>query len=57
MPPNRVLVAHADQTERDYVAAALAGWGYNVVTAVDRSRSADPAAAAGGFTLRSSIAA
>ncbi len=29
----RVLVAHGDGSQRDYVAAALAGWGYNVVTA------------------------
>lgn len=29
----RVLVAHRDPTERDYVAAALTGWGHTVVTA------------------------
>ncbi|HET7698522.1 MAG TPA: ATP-binding protein [Vicinamibacterales bacterium] len=29
----RVLVAHRDPTERDYVAAALAGWGHDVTTA------------------------
>jgi two-component system cell cycle sensor histidine kinase/response regulator CckA len=28
-----ILVAQAEQGERDYVAAALSGWGYNVVTA------------------------
>jgi DNA-binding response OmpR family regulator len=28
-----VLVAHADQTERDFMAAALRAWGYTVVTA------------------------
>jgi CheY-like chemotaxis protein len=29
----RVLVAHRDPTERDYVAAALTGWGHNVTSA------------------------
>ena len=28
-----ILVAQAEQGERDYVAAALGGWGYRVVTA------------------------
>ena len=28
-----ILVAHGEQSERDYIAAALAGWGCNVVTA------------------------
>ena len=28
-----VLVAHAEQSERDYIAAALSGWGCNVLTA------------------------
>jgi len=28
-----ILVAQAEQGERDYIAAALAGWGYGVVTA------------------------
>jgi CheY-like chemotaxis protein len=28
-----ILVAQAEQGERDYIAAALAGWGYSVVTA------------------------
>jgi two-component system NtrC family sensor kinase len=28
-----VLVAHRDQTDRDYVAAALTGWGHHVVSA------------------------
>jgi CheY-like chemotaxis protein len=32
-PPMRALVAHRDSTERDYVAAALAGWGHTVVAA------------------------
>jgi two-component system NtrC family sensor kinase len=31
--PLRLLVAHRDPTERDYVAAALRGWGHMVVTA------------------------
>ena len=29
----RIVVAHRDQTERDYVAAALAGWGHDVAPA------------------------
>ena len=29
----RALVAHRDPTERDYVAAALAGWGHEVIAA------------------------
>jgi DNA-binding response OmpR family regulator len=29
----KVLVAHRDTTERDYVAAALTGWGHAVVVA------------------------
>jgi two-component system NtrC family sensor kinase len=29
----RALVAHRDETERDYVAAALTGWGHDVVSA------------------------
>ena len=32
-PGEPILVAHADQGERDYVAAALRGWGYDVLTA------------------------
>jgi two-component system NtrC family sensor kinase len=32
-PPLRALVAHHDSTERDYVTAALAGWGHAVVAA------------------------
>jgi two-component system NtrC family sensor kinase len=31
--PLRTLVAHRDSTERDYVAAALTGWGHAVVAA------------------------
>jgi two-component system NtrC family sensor kinase len=31
--PLRTLVAHRDSTERDYVAAALTGWGHSVVAA------------------------
>jgi len=37
----RALVVHRDQTERDYVAAALAGWGHDVTSA----ESADEARA------------
>jgi hypothetical protein len=46
----RVLVAHHDSTERDYVAAALTGWGHSVACA----ESADDARArlaAGGFDV------
>ena len=32
-PPLRALVVHRDSTERDYVAAALSGWGHAVVAA------------------------
>ena len=42
----RVLVAHRDPTERDYVAAALTGWGHSVVTA-DGSEEARARLAAG----------
>ena len=42
----RVLVAHRDPTERDYVAAALTGWGHAVVTA-DGSDAARERLAAG----------
>jgi two-component system, NtrC family, sensor kinase len=31
--PLRTLVAHRDTTERDYVAAALSGWGHSVIAA------------------------
>jgi signal transduction histidine kinase len=31
--PTRALVVHRDPTERDYVAAALTGWGHRVTTA------------------------
>ena len=31
--PLRMLVAHRDTTERDYVAAALSGWGHAVIAA------------------------
>jgi two-component system NtrC family sensor kinase len=46
----RVLVAHHDSTERDYVAAALTGWGHTVTSA----ESADDACArldGGGFDV------
>jgi two-component system NtrC family sensor kinase len=48
--PLRTLVAHRDSTERDYVAAALTGWGHSVVAA----ESADDARArleAGGLDV------
>jgi DNA-binding NtrC family response regulator len=32
-----VLVAHRDSTERDYVAAALTGWGHTVIAAESAS--------------------
>ena len=32
-PPQRAVVLHRDQTERDYIAAALAGWGHQVSVA------------------------
>jgi two-component system NtrC family sensor kinase len=32
-----ILVAHTEQSERDYIAAALGGWGWNVVTAASSS--------------------
>jgi two-component system NtrC family sensor kinase len=34
-----ILVAHAEQSERDYVAAALAGWGYDVVSAANSAEA------------------
>ena len=43
----RVLVAHRDPTERDYVAAALAGWGHDV-TAAENAEDARARLAAGG---------
>lgn len=33
VPPGDVLVAHPDQAERDFIAAALRGWGYAVAGA------------------------
>jgi two-component system, NtrC family, sensor kinase len=48
--PLRTLVAHRDPTERDYVAAALTGWGHMVIAA----ESADDARArleAGGLDV------
>jgi two-component system NtrC family sensor kinase len=32
-PGEPILIAHAEQSERDYIAAALGGWGRNVITA------------------------
>ena len=34
-----ILVAHAEQSERDYIAAALGGWGCQVVTAASSSEA------------------
>lgn len=34
-----ILVAHADQGERDYVAAALRGWGYDVLVAASSAEA------------------
>jgi two-component system NtrC family sensor kinase len=42
----RVLVAHRDPTERDYVAAALGGWGHTV-TAAESAEDARTRVAAG----------
>jgi CheY-like chemotaxis protein len=44
----RVLVAHHDSTERDYVAAALTGWGHTV-TSAESADDARARLAAGGF--------
>jgi len=41
----RALVAHRDQTERDYVAAALSGWGHSVVTAESAAEARERLAA------------
>jgi two-component system NtrC family sensor kinase len=46
----RVLVAHHDPTERDYVAAALTGWGHTV-TAGESADDARARLAAGGFDV------
>jgi two-component system, NtrC family, sensor kinase len=32
-PPRKLLVAHGDPTERDYITAILGGWGHQVVAA------------------------
>jgi two-component system, NtrC family, sensor kinase len=34
-----ILVAHAEQSERDYIAAALGGWGCHVVTAASSAEA------------------
>jgi signal transduction histidine kinase/DNA-binding response OmpR family regulator len=44
----RVLVAHHDSTERDYVAAALTGWGH-AVTCAESAEDARTRLAAGGL--------
>jgi two-component system NtrC family sensor kinase len=46
----RVLVAHRDQTERDYVGAALTGWGHRV-TSAENAEDARARLAAGGFDV------
>jgi CheY-like chemotaxis protein len=43
-----ILVAHVDQTDRDYISAALAAWGYNV-SATDRADEAVARYRAGGL--------
>ena len=40
-PGDSILVAHAEQGERDYLAAALAGWGCDVVTAASSTEALD----------------
>jgi CheY-like chemotaxis protein len=37
--PLKALVAHRDATERDYVAAALTGWGHTVIAAESASEA------------------
>jgi two-component system NtrC family sensor kinase len=44
----RVLVAHHDPTERDYVSAALTGWGHTAISA-ESSEDARARLAGGGF--------
>jgi two-component system NtrC family sensor kinase len=54
-----VLVAHAEQGERDYIAAALGGWGHEVVTAgssADALAICRDTALAAAFVDRSLIA-
>ena len=46
----RVLVAHHDATERDYVAAALTGWGHRV-TSAESAEDARARLTAGGFEV------
>ena len=43
-----ILVAHVDQTDRDYITAALTAWGYTV-SATDRADEALARYRAGGF--------
>jgi CheY-like chemotaxis protein len=40
-PGESILVAHAEQGERDYLAAALGGWGCDVVTAASSTEALD----------------
>ncbi|HEY2433028.1 MAG TPA: ATP-binding protein [Vicinamibacterales bacterium] len=46
----RVIVAHHDSTERDYVAAALTGWGH-AVTCAESAEDARSRLVAGGFDV------
>jgi two-component system NtrC family sensor kinase len=46
----RVLVAHHDATERDYVAAALTGWGH-AVTSAESAEDARVRLAGGGYDV------
>jgi signal transduction histidine kinase/DNA-binding response OmpR family regulator len=41
VPGEAFLVAHSEQSERDFIAAALTGWGYTVVTAGSSSDALD----------------
>jgi CheY-like chemotaxis protein len=47
-----ILVAHSEQGERDYIAAALAGWGCEVITA---GSSADALAACRDRSLQAAF--
>src|SRR5262249_44911328 len=48
-PDVSMLVAHADQGDRDFVASALSGWGYSV-TATDRADDALARVCSGGLS-------
>ena len=51
--PLRALVVHRDSTERDYVAAALLGWGHTVVAAESADRGPRRGWRRAGSTWRS----